>query len=68
MRHLLRAACCAALLLSLAGCAVVSVAGAAVTVASTAVSVGVTAGSMAVGAVTTVGGALIPDGDDEDDD
>lgn len=65
MHNLLRAAVCAALLLSLAGCAVVSVAGAAVTVASTAVSVGVTAGSMAVGAVTTVGGALI--GDDDDD-
>lgn len=66
MHIMLRAAACAALFLSLSGCAVVSVAGAAVTVASTAVSVGVTAGSMAVGAATTVGGALIGD-DDEDD-
>jgi len=65
MQNILRVAACAALFLSLSGCAVVSVAGAAVTVASTAVSVGVTAGSMAVGAVTTVGGALI--GDDDDD-
>ncbi|HEY8607618.1 MAG TPA: hypothetical protein VIM12_10950 [Noviherbaspirillum sp.] len=65
LHHLLRAAACAALLVQLSGCAVVSVAGAAVTVASTAVSVGVAAGSMAVGAATTVGGALIPDDDDE---
>lgn len=65
-RQLLLAAICAAILVSISGCAAVSVASAAVSVASTAVSVGVTAGSVAVKGVTAVGGAVL--GDDDDDD
>jgi hypothetical protein len=63
LQHLLSAACCAALVSVLGGCAVVSVAGAVVTVASTAVGAGVAVGSAAVGAVGSVAGAVI--GDDE---
>ena len=60
------AATCAAILFSISGCAVVTVAGAAVSVASTAVSVGVTAGSLAVKGATAVGGAVLGGDDDED--
>ncbi|MGH8807870.1 MAG: hypothetical protein ACREX0_08330 [Noviherbaspirillum sp.] len=65
-KKILICASCTALLLSIGGCAVVSVATTAVSVAGTAVSVGVTAGSVAVGAATTmakgavsVGGAVV---------
>lgn len=61
--HLFRAACAAlgaTAVLSLSGCAVVSVAGAAVSVAGTAVSVGVSAGSAVVGAAGSVVGAVVP--------
>jgi hypothetical protein len=45
--------------LSMSGCVVVSVAGAAVSVAGAAVSVGVAAGSAAVGVATTVAKGVV---------
>lgn len=63
---LLLAGICAAISITLSGCAVITVTSAAVSVAGTAVSVGVTAGSAAVGVATTatkgaisVGGAVV---------
>ena len=61
MHRLLRLALLLALVAPTTGCAVVAVADAAVTVAATAVKVT----AKGVGAVAD---AVIPDGDDEDDD
>jgi len=70
-KTLLLAVLSTAILMSTAGCAVVSVATTAATVAGTAVNVGLGAGSMAVSAATTVakgavtvGGAVL--GSDEE--
>ena len=71
-KQILLAAACAATLLSVSGCAVVSIATTTASVATTAVSVGVTAGSMAVGAATTVAkgavnvGSAVLGGDDDE--
>jgi hypothetical protein len=60
--NILRYLGCIAVSLTVSGCAVVSVAGAAVTVAGAAVSVGVAAGSAAVGVATTVAKGVVSAG------
>jgi hypothetical protein len=71
-KQVLLAAACAAILVSVSGCAVVSIATTTASVAGTAISVGVTAGSMAVGAATTAAkgavsvGSAVLGGDDDD--